>query len=179
MSLRNAFLLAASLCLISACEKIDLEEENGDSDAEHIVPHTVGMGTQEAPYTVEQVINGGLRTTVNWFIGYVVGSTYNTMDNCVFEEETSYTSNILLSDNPYCESADECIPIELKSATLQKKFSLYYNSGNFRQCVILLGRFGQYFRRNGIRDLRDGYWLPGFDYHDILPTDWEEIENKY
>ena len=180
MNIRNAFIVATSLCLLSACEKIDLEkEEGGNDDVVHTVPTRTGEGTQEAPYTVGQVINGGLDHKVHWFIGYVVGTTYQSMKNAIFEEESRYDSNILISDNPECENIDECIPVELNTAALKKAFSLNYNSHLFRQCILLQGRFSLYFRTNGIRDIEGGYWLPEFNYLSIIPTEWEETEEEY
>ena len=104
------------------------------------------------------------------------------MDNCIFEEETTYTSNILLSSNSTCDSIEECIPVELNSSTLKKALSLYYNSDKFRKCLIIKGRFGQYFRTNGIRDIREGYWLPNLDLSTLknaTPADWQEWHEWY
>jgi len=182
MSLRNAFLLAASLCLISACEKIDLEEENGDSDAEHIVPHTVGMGTQEAPYTVRQLLQGDILTAQEaWVIGYIVGSTYRSMSNAIFAGRTTYTGNILISYDSLCSSENKCIAVELASTSIQKRLSLASDSTHYRKCVAVNGTIGRYFNRVGLREAKEGYLLPGIDLQaiDPRPTDWEEIENKY
>ena len=183
-------LLAA--CLIGGCEKVDL----GDEEDEDIVPTntvtfarptSIGEGTQEAPYTIDFVLSGtdengaALSSGYRWYIGYVVGSTYSTMDNCIFEAETSYTSNVLVSANPKCESTDECVPVELKTANLQKTVSLYYNSDKFRSCILLKARFGQYFRTNGLRDMQEVYWLAGFDISTLNPTppEWEEWDSTY
>jgi len=170
--------------LLCCCEKVDFGEENGalPSKIEEKKPLSVGQGTQESPYTVGQVLQGGLPTGLNWFVGYVVGSTYKTMANCLFEGETTYTSNILLSADSLCQSSEECIPVELKSTTLQKSLSLCYNSVHFRQCVMLQGRVGVYFRCNGIRELGAGYWLDGFDISFLpatSPIEWEEREEEY
>ena len=170
------------MCLLSTCEKIDIEPNNKNEDVECIIPTSLGLGTQISPYTIEQIQSGELPQTVSWFIGYVVGSTYNTMNNCVFEKETSYKSNILISSNPTCNSVEECVPIELKTTALQKSFSLYYNSDGFRQCVMIRGRTGQYFRTNGIRDVRDGYFLPSLDLSTLksaTPADWQEWQQWY
>lgn len=176
-------LIVATQCLVVGCDKYDWTEEEGETteSTQVIVPSALGYGTQEAPYTVGQVLNGGLSSSRAWFIGYVVGSTYSTMQNCVFEAETSYTSNILISDNPECTSEDECVPVELKSAKLQQNLSLYYNRTHFQQCIMVRGRYNKYFRVNGIRDLQAGYWLPGFDISTIkpTPTEWEEWVDTY
>ena len=170
-----------ALCLLGSCEKIDITDPEEETK-EHIVPTSLGLGTQNSPYTVEQIQSGELSQKVSWFIGYVVGSTYNTMDHCIFEEETTYTSNILLSSNSTCDSIEECIPVELNSSTLKKALSLYYNSDKFRKCLIIKGRFGQYFRTNGIRDIREGYWLPNLDLSTLknaTPAEWQEWHEWY
>ena len=177
------FLIVATLCFITSCDKYDWTEEEGETteDTQVIVPSWLGYGTQIAPYTVKQVLEGGLKSQYAWFIGYVVGSTYSTMHNCVFEAETSYNSNILISDDPNCTSEDECIPVELKGAKQQKKYSLQDNSTTFHQCIMVRGRYNKYFRVNGIRDLQAAYYLPGFDISTIkpTPTDWEEWVDTY
>ena len=178
------FLIVATLCFITSCDKYDWTEEEGETTQEEtqvIVPSSLGYGTQIAPYTVGQVLNGDLKSSQAWFIGYVVGSTYSTMHNCVFEAETSYNSNILISDDPNCTSEDECIPVELKGAKQQKKYSLQDNSTTFHQCIMVRGRCNKYFRVNGIRDLQAAYYLPGFDISTIkpTPTEWEEWVDTY
>ena len=178
------FLIATTLCAFAGCEKYDWTEEEGETTQEEtqvIVPSSLGYGTQIAPYTVGQVLNGGLKSSPAWFIGYVVGSTYSTMNNAIFEAETNYTSNILISDSPECTSTEQCVPVELKSAKFQQEFSLHYNNTRFRQGIMLRGRCNKYFRVNGIRDLRAAYYLPGFDISTIkpTPTEWEEWVDTY
>lgn len=178
------FLIVATLCVTTGCDKYDWTEEESEATQEEtqvIVPSSLGYGTQIAPYTVGQVLNGGLKSSQAWFIGYVVGSTYSTMNNAIFEAETNYTSNILISDSPECTSTEQCVPVELKSAKLQQEFSLHYNSSHFRQCIMVRGRYNKYFRVNGIRDLQAAYYLPGFDISTIkpTPTEWEEWVDTY
>ncbi len=176
-------LVAATLYTTAGCNKYDWAEEEGKTTekTQVIVPSSLGLGTQEAPFTVGQVLNGELASTQAWFIGYVVGSTYSTMNNAIFEAETSYTSNILISDTPECTSVSQCVPVELKNSSLQQSLSLYYNHTNFQQCIVVKGRHAQYFRVHGIRDLQTGYYLPGFDISTIkpTPTEWEEWVETY
>lgn len=186
------FLLGISLlavCLIWSCEKIDLDEEedNTVTTTSTVMPTSLGKGTQESPYPIDFVLRGKdgngaeLTSAYNWYIGYVVGSTYSTMRNPMFEAESSYTSNVLLSFNPTCQTTEECVPLELPSATMQKAVSLYYNSDKFRSCIMVKARFGQYFRTNGLRDTQEAYWLTGFDISMINPTppQWEEWDFTY
>lgn len=183
-------LIAVLTVGLTACEKVTLVEEEEEEKVkqstlpgiEPIEPRSVGLGTQYAPFTVEQVLKAeNLNSILSWFVGYVVGSTYSTMDNAIFEAETSYESNILLSSDSMCTDREKCIPVELKTATLQKQFSLHYNSSQFRQCIVLQGRANQYFRVNGIRDVRQGYWLPHFSLKTINPdpANWEDRDFTY
>ena len=180
MNLRRALVLAGTgLCLFTACEKADLTEGLEDA-VEQSYPTSVGQGTQTSPYTVGQVMEGDtIDHKLHWFIGFVVGSTYQSMQNAVFEDESRYDSNILISDNPQCKDFKSCIPVELNTAALKKAFSLNYNSSLFRQCILLQGRYSLYFRTDGIRDVQTGYWLPGFDYTDLTPTEWDKREEDF
>ena len=170
-----------------ACEKVDIEAEKDKTKetpvAPSVLPTASGKGTQDAPFLVEQIINGeeDMESQLKWYIGYVVGSTYRTMQNPCFEAETSYTSNILLSSDPQCERPERCIPVELRTAALQKAFSLHHNSNRFRQCIVLQGHSSMYFLTNGLRDIQTGYWLPDFDLSTIktAPSEWEERSETY
>ena len=181
MTISRILALLPALCLLCACEKVDVEATGDDPSIAHERPTSLGEGTQSSPYTVPQVIAGEMDGKVHWFVGYVVGSTYTSMDNAIFEDETTNKSNILISHNKYCESADEAVPVDLKTAALQQQFSLVYNSERFRQCIMIKGRFGKYFRKNGIREITAAYWLPNVDLDNIdsSPTTWEEKEQQY
>lgn len=184
----QALILFSALGLLHSCEKVELNPNtDGDNAVEIVVPTSLGQGTQVSPYTVAQVLKGkvsdgiALDAKPHWFIGYVVGSTYTSMDNAVFDDETTNKSNILISDNAFCESSDECVPVDLKSASLQKLYSLVYNPERFRQVLVLRGRYGKYFRVNGIREITNAYWLSGIslDNLDTSPEEWNEKEIGY
>ena len=178
MNLKNTLGLVSALCLLQSCEKVDVDVSptgNDNTDYSATPPTALGDGTQESPYTPDQVIAGEMDGKLHWFIGYVVGSTYTSIDNAIFEAETINKSNILISLDKYCESPENAVPVDLKTATLQQQFSLLYNPERFRQCIMIRGRFGKYFRTNGIREIVGGYWLPGF--YIPRPEEWEN-ENK-
>lgn len=181
------FSLVVIVLLSTACEKVDLSEfNNGDTPGNHSVvssnlPASVGEGTQDAPYTVDQIIDGDLPAESLWLIGYVVGSTYRTLSNASFTIPTTYTSNILLSFDSACTSVERCIPVELSTTALQKAVGLASNSERHRQCAMVQGIPNRYFSTNGIRNVSAAYWLPGFDISTIdpRPTPWEETEEEY
>ena len=172
------------LLLLASCEKIDVGEEPEAGDVQQTTPTQSGMGTHEAPLTVEQVINGeGVTTGICWVVGYAVGSTYRSMSNATFEAETTNKSNILLAAEPNCTSTEACIPVELSSSKMQQLVSLAYNPGRHRQAIMVQGQLGRYFGCNGIRNTQAAYWLPGGFYldddQDTQPTEWEEEEKSY
>lgn len=173
------YLLA--VCILCGCEKIDIDEPD-ESVTDIVVPTSLGLGTQKSPYTIEQILKGEVSTDVSWFIGYVVGSTYSTMNNALFEAGTTYTSNILLSSDSLCQSTDNCVPVELGSSTIQKKLGLPYNSEHFRQCVVVKGQFLRYFRTNGVRNVVEGYFLPSLSLSALknaTPAEWQEWHEWY
>lgn len=180
--------LSALLLLFQACEKASLEEVMADgktmgtekTSTLGTTPSSVGEGTQAAPFTVGQVLNGeGMTSRTAWYAGYVVGSTYGSMLHPIWDAETTYTSNILLSEDSLCTDTKGCIPVELKSTALQKRLSLHHNPAWFRQCIVVKGTYGLYFRVNGIRDVQDGYCLPGFILPTLSPTEWDETETTF
>ena len=182
--MKHLFWVAILFCLFSSCEKMDLDDDTDDNPGiEHITPISIGNGTQLSPYSVTDVLNGIIPDhKAYWFIGYAVGSTYSSINNALFEAETSYKTNILLSDNPNCEDASTCIPIELNTSSIQKALSLYYQSEHFRQCVMVQGHTGDYFRVKGLRSVEAGYWLPDLDLSILertTPTEWQEWNITY
>ena len=181
---RTILCLVSCLLSVTGCEKIDLEKEGGGGEpvVAQTLPLRSGEGTQESPLMVEQVIESDtLSARYYWVIGYVVGSTYRTMGNAVFEATTTYDSNILLASDSTCTSVDRCIPVELKSTKIRQIASLPSNPGLHRQCIMVQGQYGRYFSRPGLRETRSAYWLPGFDISSIVtaPIQWNERDSLF
>lgn len=182
MTISRILALLPALCLLCACEKVDVEATGDDPSIAHERPTSLGEGTQSSPYTVPQVLSGEAATgTTTWVIGYAVGSTYRTMSNALFSAATTYTSNILLSESPSCTTTASCIAIELSSSTIQQSLSLAHNPQGYRQCILVCGQVSRYFSQPGIRNVKSGYWLPNFDPStlDSSPTTWEEKAQQY
>lgn len=177
---------AFAICLsFIACEKVDISELTDNNQTVPSSPATpplaVGRGTQEVPYTVDQVLNNELPAESCWVIGYVVGSTYRTMSGASFDKEAGYTSNILLSSDSTCCSKERCIPIELPTAAIQHAIGLPHNQPYHRQCAMIQGTPNLYFSTRGIRKTSSAYWLPHFDISTIAPPPipWDEVEREY
>lgn len=183
MTSRHTLSLLSALFLLHACEKVDVSPDKGaDASVQRIVPTSLGQGTQDSPYTVSQVLSGeaGAGMT-SWVCGYNVGSTYRTMNNAIFEAQTTYNGNILISDDSLCTDKSRCIAVELTSTAVQQSLSLVGNPHRFRQCVVVKGLLGRYFSQPGIRDAQSGYYIEGFDIADIdtSPSDWDESSFTY
>lgn len=179
MNLKNTLGLVSALCLLQSCEKVDVDVSPTGNDTNYSAtrPTAVGKGTQESPYTPEQVIAGEMDGKLHWFIGYVVGSTYSTMKNALFDATTQYESNILIASSAECRDAAKCVPVELKTESLKENLSLSRHPESFQECIMVQGRCLQYFRTNGIREIVAGYWLPGF--YIPSPEEWENENNTY
>ena len=170
--MRRDTLLLAALLAVASCEKLDFSEEEvsgGD------VPVTIdiigtGEGTMEKPYTVEDIQAGEMfgNTGESWVIGYVVGATYSSMKNATFGPYTYYSSNILLSSDSLCNDPAKCIPVELSSADVKRRFSLSENEKGFRKCLLVRGWPALYFKVNGLRSVSAGMWIQGYDLQGIL-----------
>ena len=177
---RLSYLLWLALALTAGCEKYDFTEgEDSGKESEELAPPTdTGKGTAEAPYTVEDMMSSELVQSGGacWVIGYVVGATYRTMNNAEFTSATDYSANVLLSGDSTCTNPQRCLPVELSSTSLQKKFALSYNPQGFRQCVMFYGKPARYFNVNGLRNISTGHWLWGFDIQQINPTpeEWND-----
>lgn len=179
MNLKNTLGLISALCLLQSCEKVDVDASPTGNDTNYSAtrPTAVGEGTQESPYTPDQVINGEIDSELHWFIGYVVGSTYSTMKNALFNATTQYESNVLIASSAECRDAAKCVPVELKTEALKEKLSLGRHPEGFQECIMVQGRCLQYFRTNGIREIKAGYWLPGF--YIPSPEEWENENITY
>ncbi len=165
--------------MLTACEKYDFSDAGQtESDEAWQRPTDTGQGTSTAPYTVEDILwydHEGEDEC--WVIGYVVGATYRTMENIELTNETSYTRNILLASDTIGLTPWDVLPVELSTTALQKQFSLPYRPEGFHQCVMLQGRPLTYFNTNGLREIRTGHWLFGFNIRSIHPTpqEWTEV----
>ena len=166
-----------------SCEKIDINEDDssaGTSSTDginQIRPTSLGNGTQESPFSPDHILLGQVPSdTTCWFIGYVVGSTFRSMDNANFTSETTYTANVLISSNPTCDTISLCVPVEITSASVRKVLSLADNPDRFQQCAMIYATTERYLNRQGLRKVTSAYWLPDFSIRNIdsSPEQWKE-----
>ena len=166
------------LVLFAACQKVYFDRGETDEDIpENLIFTGTGLGTPEAPFTVDDILNGNMMGEADecWVIGYVVGATYSAMKNALFKPKTFYDTNILLSTDSVCDDPSLCIPIELTTKAMKEDFSLAANPERFRKCLLIKGWPALYFKVNGLRRVSAGYWLGDFDIKSILnePEEWK------
>lgn len=183
MTFRRTIPLLLAIGLLPSCEKVELDPDNPNGNVvEQVRPTSLGLGTQLSPFTVSHILSEQADAgSIAWVCGYVVGSTYRTMNNAEFSASTTYSGNILLSDDSLCTDKAECIAIELSTSAMQKSLSLVDNPQYYRQCVLVEGKVGRYFSQPGIRSAQTGYCLPGFDVStiDTSPEGWDDKEVGY
>ncbi len=171
------------LLAVCACEKIDLDGGVSASSSGYVEPCGHGLGTQERPLTPDDMLGGVHPQTIAecWVMGYAVGSAYGSMSNALFEVPTSYQNNILLASDSLCEDVGCCVPVELTTKSAKSSYSLYYHPEMFRQFIVVCGTYGQYYSRQGLRAVTQGYWIPQFDMSTIVVAseEWEEVEGYY
>lgn len=172
--------LLLTMFAIVACEHIDMEDIEGSTNkkeesADIIAPLRTGEGTIDAPYTVADIqqLGDSLYETDVWVIGYAVGTARQALKNAVFTSPFENESNILLADTKQCESANICLPVNLKTDALKNALSLKKNASMHRQCLILNGTVDKYLSTTGIRTINQYRWLEDFSIPSSLPSEWE------
>lgn len=169
----------------AGCERTDLDEvtTKEKTKTQAVIPLGHGRGTQEFPYTVAEMQEGAKPQSLNgcWVMGYVVGSTYLSFDNAMFEVPTPYDTNILLADDSLCTDVAKCIAVELNKTEIKKQFSLNRCPEHLRHFIVVCGVWGLYFKHTGLRQVSQGYWLPDFDASTLTPapTEWEEWNEEF
>ncbi len=169
---------ALTALALVGCQKIDLSEDKKNHTEENlrITIYGTGKGSMEYPLTVDDVLNdtAAYGSEYVWVMGYVVGSTYRTLNNASFDKNEAYSSNILLSADSLCTNVHDCIPVELSSSKWQESFSIVSAPQGFRQCVLIQGKRATYFNKKGLRKICAGHWLFGFDISSVLsePQEW-------
>ncbi len=176
----SIILMVSLLCL--GCQKYELDSMETEEQSAPVFPIGHGRGTQQHPLTVADIKAGKAEVgQACWVMGYAVGSTYRSMNNALFTVPTEWSHNILLSDQPLCTDAANCIAVQLTTQKMKDTFSLYACPDKHAQAVVLYGTVGKYLYQLGLSETNDGYWLPGFDLAqvNVQPTPWDEFESEY
>ena len=116
---------------------------------------TVGNGTAENPYTVEDIKKHGA-TGSNVFVkAYIVGFVpEKAIDDAKFTAEgCEATSNVLIAASADETSVDNVMPVQLPSGDVRNAINLKDNPANIKQEVVLCGNIETYFGKTGLKSV--------------------------
>ncbi len=176
------FCVAVLILLCYGCQKYDWGDLDADIQTSVVHPVGHGRGTQEYPFAVADVLAGDAANAQScWVMGYAVGSTSRSMSNALFTVPTTWSQNILLSDDSLCTDVADCIAVQFTTQKMKDAFSLFSRPDMHAQAVVLYGEMGVYLNQPGLRQASDGYWLPAFDLSqvNVQPIPWDEFDKRY
>lgn len=171
------------LCLTFGCEKAIIDEDddtNKKSDTE--VNDTTKSGNKDDGGTTDDGDSkggndndkdkSGKEITVTdfltkeysyqvWVTGYIVGACASNISNAEFAPPFTWSSAMLLADNPNETSPDKVISIELKSGSkARKELNLVDNPDNWKKKIKIFGYQNTYLSIPGIKKWGSNYkWV--------------------
>lgn len=116
---------------------------------------TVGNGTAENPYTVEDIKKHGA-TGSNVFVkAYIVGFVpEKAIDDAKFTAEgCEAVSNVLIAASADETSVDNVMPVQLPVGDVRNAINLKDNPANIKQEVVLCGNIEAYFGKTGLKSV--------------------------
>lgn len=116
---------------------------------------TVGNGTAENPYTVEDIKKHGA-TGSNVFVkAYIVGFVpEKAIDDAKFTAEgCEAVSNVLIAASADETSVDNVMPVQLPVGDVRNAINLKDNPTNIKQEVVLCGNIEAYFGKTGLKSV--------------------------
>lgn len=116
---------------------------------------TVGNGTAENPYTVEDIKKSGAKGSNVFVKAYVVGFVPDkAIDEAKFTAEgCEATSNVLIAASADETSVDNVMPVQLPSGDVRNAINLKDNPANIKQEVVLCGNIETYFGKTGLKSV--------------------------
>ena len=147
---------------------------NGGGNVDPTPGDTEGNGTEENPYTVNDVI--ALNNTISsaaWVTGYIVGAMNTGGSEYVFETTAPFTAaaNIYIAATPGETDQTKMVPVQLVGgSTVRADLNLVDRPENFGKEVSVKGNLEKYFGQPGIKNTSD-YTIVG----GIAPLPVEEI----
>lgn len=115
-----------------------------------------GDGSQNAPYSANQVIAGTGAGTSAWITGYIVGSS-NGMSASDFTPGAANASgtNIFIANSPDETDYTKTVPVQLPAGAVRTALNLQSNPGLVGAKVSLYGSLEKYFGQNGIKSVTE------------------------
>ena len=114
-----------------------------------------GEGTEEKPYTVNDVIKLANPAISAWVEGYIVGVMKN---NELSTDDLSVNSNLALGAT--ADATENIVPVALPSSTtIRTDLNLVDNSGNLGKKVAVYGLLDTYFSTTGVKNTSNYKWV--------------------
>lgn len=116
---------------------------------------TVGNGTAENPYTVEDIKKSGAKGSNVFVKAYIVGFVPDkAIDEAKFTAEgCEAVSNVLIAASADETSVDNVMPVQLPSGDVRNAINLKDNPANIKQEVVLCGNIETYFGKTGLKSV--------------------------
>lgn len=116
---------------------------------------TVGNGTAENPYTVEDIKKSGAKGSNVFVKAYIVGFVPDkAIDDAKFTAEgCEAVSNVLIAASVDETSVDNVMPVQLPSGDVRNAINLKDNPANIKQEVVLCGSIETYFGKTGLKSV--------------------------
>ena len=116
---------------------------------------TVGNGTAENPYTVEDIKKSGAKGSNVFVKAYIVGFVPDkAIDDAKFTAEgCEAVSNVLIAASADETSVDNVMPVQLPSGDVRNAINLKDNPANIKQEVVLCGNIETYFGKTGLKSV--------------------------
>lgn len=122
---------------------------------------TTGVGSQDSPYTVAQVMASTADATGVWVEGYVVGFIAGKVwaSGATFSADTAgaeYTNtNCILADTPTANTTSTSMPAGIKAGATRDVLGLGNNPAILKKHVKVKGDIAQYFGVRGIKNISE------------------------
>lgn len=116
---------------------------------------TVGNGTAENPYTVEDIKKSGAKGSNVFVKAYIVGFVPDkAIDDAKFTAEgCEAVSNVLIAASADETSVDNVMPVQLPVGDVRNAINLKDNPANIKQEVVLCGNIEAYFGKTGLKSV--------------------------
>lgn len=116
---------------------------------------TVGNGTVENPYTVEDIKKAGATGSNVYVKAYIVGFVPDkSIDEAKFTAEgCEATSNVLIAASADETTVDNVMPVQLPAGDVRNAVNLKENPTNLKQEVVLCGNVETYFGKQGLKSV--------------------------
>ncbi|MDE5971767.1 MAG: hypothetical protein K2G94_03375, partial [Muribaculaceae bacterium] len=135
---------------IKTVTEFNLDGGQGGGDDEPVTPPT--GGTEDQPYTVEQLIalgnNGATVWTEGYIIGFVNGSSYA---GATLGADSALASNVIIAASADETDFAKCVPVQLPAGDVRAAINLQDNPGNLGRKLKLQGTAAAYCGTPGLR----------------------------